>query len=139
MKDNRLSRTPEQLDAEVARHRVQEAGDLEAGVLKAGSPGIVSATPELRQKAIMMLRDRWGNAQQLFKDSFYCAHQPGARQIDMVILHEAQQNRIVLLWMAQCMGLIEVADDMQRDMTLDEDEGTLVRIAQDVAEARAAR
>lgn len=45
----------------------------------------------------------------------------------------------MLLWVAQCTGLQDVAEHIERELTLDERDKALLRIAQNVAKARAAR
>lgn len=117
----------------------QEAGVLEAGDLKAGPPGLVAPTPDMRSAAINMMQERMANAHRLYDDSLYCARQPGYRDVDMIILHQAQRNRLVLLWMAQTMHLVELCDEFQRRMTLDEEDAAMLRRAQSVTEERIAR
>lgn len=116
-----------------------EAGDLEAGVLKAGPPGLVAPTPDMRLQAVRMMQERMGNAHLLFEDALYVAKQPGARQVDHIILWQAHQNRLVLLWMCQTLHLVELCDEFQRIMTLDDDDAIILRNAQRVTEERVER
>lgn len=115
------------------------AGDLKAGDLKAGPPGLVRPTPDMRVQAVNMMRERMENAQQLYLDALSCATQPGFREIDLVILNQAQQNRLVLLWMCQTLHLVELCDEFQRIMTVGDAEAIVLRIAQNVARERSSR
>lgn len=116
-----------------------EAGVSEAGVLKAGSPGLVVSTPELRQQTEQWLMDQMSTADMLFQDSFYICTQPGHRPVDQVILAQAQQTRTMLLWLAQCAGLVQTADAFSDAMSLDDNDAAILRRAQDVAEVRSRR
>lgn len=119
-----------------------EAGDLEAGVLEAGVsswPTLIVSTPALRAKASLWLRMQFGQSGISLRAAQYCAAQPNAREIDQVILAEAWDTCCMFLWMAQCTGLQDVAEHIERELTLDERDKTLLRNAQRIAEERAAR
>ncbi len=112
-----------------------EAGDLEAGGLE-----LVVPTPEMRRAACIWLKDKeWATAMRMWIDSLYCVQEPGAREVDHMIAWQAYETLRMLLWVTQCAGLVEIACDMQREMTLDSDDQETLRRAQAIAEARLSR
>lgn len=114
-----------------------EAGDLEAGEL--AFPTLVVSTPALRGQASAWLRAQFDQAAYLLQAAHCAATEPTARDMDRVLLAQAWQTCRMLLWMAQCTGLQDVVEYIERELTLDERDKALLRNAQDVAEARRAR
>lgn len=114
--------------------------DLEAGVLEAGDwPTLVVSTPELRAKASLWLLSQFNQAGVNFQNTWHCASQPDAREIDHVLFAEAWDTCRMLLWVAQCTGLQHAAEHIERELTLSEHDKTLLRNAQAIAEVRRAR
>ena len=109
------------------------AGVLKAGVLKAGVLGLVSPTPMMRNKALLWLSDRMRNADQLYKQSLEVV-KLGGRDIDLHLLAIAHENRLVILWASQCMGLVELSEEFDRVMTMSDDDRELLRRAQTLAQ-----
>jgi hypothetical protein len=112
----------------------------EAGVLEAGDwPTLVVSTPALRAKTSLWLLSQFNQAGVNFQNTWYCASQPNAREIDHVLFAEAWDTCRMLLWVAQCTGLQDAAEHMERELTLSEHDKTLLRNAQAITEARRAR
>ena len=105
------------------------AGVLKAGVLKAGVLGLVSPTPMMRNKALLWLSDRMRNADQFYKQSLEVV-KLGGRDIDLHLLAIAHENRLIILWTSQCMGLVELSEEFERVMTMSDDDRELLRRAQ---------
>lgn len=118
----------------------RELVDLEAGGLEAGVSELVVPTPAMRRHACGWLKvSVWAQAQHNWINAIYCAQQPDAKEIDYVIAWQSHQTLRMLLWIAQSMHLVELACDMQREMTLDSDDQETLRRAQAIAEARLSR
>lgn len=113
------------------------AGVSEAGVFEAGK--LVQPTPDMRLQACRWLVDRMDNAQGLFHDSLSICQTGHARDVDYIILAQAHQNRLVILWATQCMGLVELSERFDAKMTMSELDASIVRHAEDVARRRRER
>lgn len=107
------------------------AGVSEAGVFEAGK--LVQPTPDMRLQACRWLQDRMDNAQMLFHDSLSICQTGHVRDVGYIILAQAHQNRLVILWAAQCMGLVELSERFDALMTMSDDVAGIVRHAEDVA------
>lgn len=119
-----------------------KAGDLEAGNLEAGElafPALVVSTPELRAQASLWLRLQFDQAGFSLQAAHCAATEADAREMDLVLFYQAYETCRMILWMAQCTGLQDVAEHIERELTLDERDKMLLRNAQRVAEERAAR
>lgn len=92
-----------------------------------------------RQTCLWLKNVQWAQAQHVWINAIYCAQQPDAKEIDYVIAWQSHQTLRMLLWIAQSMHLVELACDMQREMTLDSDDQETLRRAQTIAEARLSR
>ena len=113
--------------------RTAELAKSRAGDLKAGVSQLVSPTPMMRNKALLWLSDRMRNADQLYKQSLEVV-KLGGRDIDLHLLAIAHENRLVILWASQCMGLVELSEEFERVMTMSDDDRELLRRAQTLAQ-----
>ena len=112
------------------------AGVSGAGVFEAGE--LVQPSPDMRNKALLWLSDRMRNADQLYRQTLEVV-KLGGRDIDLHMLALAHENRLVILWASQCMGIVELSEEFDRVMTMSEEDEALVRFAEDVARRRRER